>query len=63
MYKASEIFDKALRLVRDKQFPYHPNFIIIFQTFKESNKLSLIDFWKKDFSKREQYDKRYKKLF
>lgn len=59
---ASELFGKALRLVKDYPFPYHPNFKIIFETFKQAKKCSFLDYWSRDFSNRVGYDKRYNKL-
>lgn len=61
--KAAEIFDKALHLVKDQEIPFHPNFKIIFRTFNKINNSSLLAFWTDNFSKRQQFDKKYKKLF
>lgn len=60
--KASEVFDRALLLVKDEQFSYHPNFIIILQTFEKVNMNPLLNFWREDFLKRVPYDKKYLNL-
>lgn len=60
--KASEVFDRALLLVKDQQFSYHPNFIIILQTFEKVNMNPLLNFWREDFLKRVPYDKKYLNL-
>lgn len=60
--KASEVFDRALLLVKDQQFSYHPNFIIILQTFEKGNMNPLLNFWREDFLKRVPYDKKYLNL-
>ena len=59
---ASELFDQALHLVKDHPVPYHPNFKLIFETFKNAKKYSILDYWSKDFLKRVDYDKRYKSI-
>lgn len=59
---ASLYFNKGLSLGKDVQFTYDAGLKKILKTYIRANRKDLYDYWRSDFLKRSQYDKRFNKL-
>lgn len=59
---ASIYFDKGYSLGKDVLFPYDAGLKKVLKTYLRANRKDLYDFWRADFLRRSQYDKRFNKL-